>query len=138
MLLALLIVVPNIRDLGPVNPGPYSVYHTTGEWLAHNTLGNEQVLDLTDWSLYFSRRSGYNFANVYEAPADPHTRWIVVREGQIDGCQPYCQVIRDLIGGREPVAAVTGQRLLPTSCRSQFTTASAGHANSGRRDRERS
>ena len=85
MLLAVLVVVPNMRDLGPINPGPYSVYHHTGEWLARNAPGNERVLDMTDWSLYFSGRTGYNFADVYEAPADPHTRWIVVRDGQIDG-----------------------------------------------------
>jgi hypothetical protein len=104
VLLALLVVVPSTRDLGPRNPGPYSVYHHTGEWLAQNTLDNEQVLDLTDWSLYFSRRTGYNFADLYMAPADPHTRWIVVREGQTDGTWPHCQVIRELIGGRQPVA----------------------------------
>ena len=49
------LIVPVIRDQGPFNPGPYSVYHTTGEWLANNTRDTEQVLDLTDWSLYFSR-----------------------------------------------------------------------------------
>jgi hypothetical protein len=104
VLLAFLIAVPALRDLGPPNPGPYSVYHTTGEWLAQNTLGSEQVLDLTDWSLYFSRRPGYMLANVYEAPLDPRTRWVVIREGQIDGDRPYIPVIRDLIGGRDPVA----------------------------------
>jgi Dolichyl-phosphate-mannose-protein mannosyltransferase len=104
VLLALLVVFPSIRDLGPSNPGPYSIYHHTGEWLAQNTLGHEQVLDLTGWSLYFSGRTGYNFADLYEAPADPRTRWIVVRLGQTDGPWPYCQVIRELIGGRQPVA----------------------------------
>ena len=104
VLLAFLVVVPSTSDLGPTNPGPYSVYHHTGEWLAQNTLGNEQVLDLTDWSLYFSRRTGYKFADLYEAPADPRTRWVVVRVGQTDGTRPHCQVIRELIGGRQPVA----------------------------------
>jgi hypothetical protein len=104
IVLALLVALPAMHNLGPANPGPYAVYHTTGEWLAQNTLENEQVLDLTDWSLYFSRRPGYNFANVYEAPADPHTRWIVVREGQIDEPRPFSPVVRDLIGGRAPVA----------------------------------
>jgi Dolichyl-phosphate-mannose-protein mannosyltransferase len=103
VLLALLLV-PIIRWQGPFNPGPYSVYHTAGEWLAQNTLANDQVLDLTDWSLYFSRRTGYSFADVYDAPADPHTRWLVVRDGQIDGRRPYAPVVRELIGGRDPVA----------------------------------
>ena len=66
--------------------------------------GGERVLDMTDWSLYFSGRTGYNFADLYKAPADPQMRWIVVRDGQIDGPSPYCQVIRDLIGDRQPVA----------------------------------
>jgi 4-amino-4-deoxy-L-arabinose transferase-like glycosyltransferase len=104
VLLAVLVVVPNLRDLGPINPGPYSIYHDTGLWLARHTKRHEQVLDLTDWSLYFSRRSGYNFADLYEAPVDPRTRWIVVREGQIKGLAPCRQVIRELIGGRQPVA----------------------------------
>jgi hypothetical protein len=104
VLLAVLVVTPSMRNLGPINPGPYAVYHHTGEWIARNVPGNDRVLDMTDWSLYFSGRTGYNFADVYQAPADPHTRWIVVRDGQIDGPWPYCQVLRDLIGDRTPVA----------------------------------
>jgi hypothetical protein len=106
VLLALLIVVPRIRDLGPVNPGPYSVYHAAGEWLAQHTAGTEQVLDLTDWSLYFSRRRGYRFADVYQAPADASTRWIVIRRGETDRGRPYSPVIRELIGGRQPIVEV--------------------------------
>ena len=64
------------------------------------------MLDLTGWPLYFSELRGYSFANVYEAPADPATRWIVVRQPHVDGHWHYSQVIRDLIGGREPVALV--------------------------------
>jgi hypothetical protein len=107
-LLALFVVVPKLRDLGPINPGPYSVYHRAGEWLAQNTAGGEQVLDLTDWSLYFSRQSGYGFADVYQAPTDMKTRWIVVRQGEIDGDRPYSPIVRELIGGREPVAQLPG------------------------------
>ena len=89
-------------------PAPTPSTTTRANGSLSNTLGNERVLDLTDWSLYFSRRTGYNFADVYEAPADPHTRWIVVRDGQIDGPSPYCQVIRDLIGDRRAGRAATG------------------------------
>jgi hypothetical protein len=103
-LVALLVIIPSTRHLGPATLGPYSVYHHTGEWLAQNTRDGEKVLDLTEWSLYFSGRSGYGFADIDRAPADPRTRWIVVREGQIDGPWPYCGLIRELIGGREPVA----------------------------------
>jgi 4-amino-4-deoxy-L-arabinose transferase-like glycosyltransferase len=103
---ALLIMVIKIQDLGPLNPGPYSVYHATSDWLIHNTRTGEHVLDLTGWPLYFSALNGYNFANVYEAPADPATRWIVVRQPHVEGHWYYSQVIRELIGGRAPVAQV--------------------------------
>ena len=35
--------------------------------------------------------------------ADPATRWIVVRQPHVDGHWYYSGVIRELIGGREPV-----------------------------------
>ena len=103
-LLALLVVVPRVRDCGPSNQGPYSVYHAAGQWLAQHTQAGQQILDLTDWSLYLSRRAGYNFADLYAAPADARTRWIVVRRGQLEGRQPYTEAIRGLIGDREPLA----------------------------------
>jgi hypothetical protein len=106
VLIALVIVIPNIRLLGPLYPGPFSVYHTTGGWLAQNTRASDQVLDLTDWSLFFSERPGYIFANVYEAPTNPNTRWIVVRKPHVDGHWNYSEVLRKLLAGREPVALI--------------------------------
>ncbi len=103
---ALMIMVLKIQHLGPLNPGPFSVYHATSDWLARNTRSGELVLDLTGWPLYFSALRGYNFANVYEAPSDPATRWIVVRQPHVEGHWYYSQVIRELIGGRAPVAQV--------------------------------
>jgi hypothetical protein len=103
---ALVIMVLKIQDLGPLNPGPYSVYHAASDWLTRNTRTGERVLDLTGWPLYLSALSGYNFADVYEAPADPTTRWIVVRQPHVEGHWYYSQVIRELIGGRAPVAQV--------------------------------
>ena len=79
MLIAPLVIFPSIRSLGPAHPGPFAVYYTAGDWLAENTRPEEKVLDLTDWSLFFSGREGYRFADAYKAPADPQTRWIVVR-----------------------------------------------------------
>jgi hypothetical protein len=95
-----------IQDLGPFNHGPYAVYHATGEWLTHHTGSGERVLDLTGWPLFFSEVRGYSFANVYEAPADPATRWIVVRQPHVDGHWYYSEVIRNLIGDRAPVAQI--------------------------------
>jgi hypothetical protein len=104
VLLAFLVVLPNIGVLGPLNSGPFSIYHTTGNWIAQHATAPEEVLDLTDWSLYFSSRPGYLFANVYEASVHPNIRWIVVRKPHVDGHWYYSQIIRDLIGDREPVA----------------------------------
>lgn len=95
-----------IQDLGPFNHGPYSVYHATGDWLAGHTKNDEHVLDMTGWPLFFSALHGYGFANVYEAPADRAMRWIVVRRPHVEGHWYYSGVIRQLIGGREPVAHV--------------------------------
>jgi hypothetical protein len=103
---ALMIMVLKIQHLGPLNPGPYAVYHATSDWLTRNTRSGEYVLDLTGWPLYFSDLRGYNFANVYEAPADPATRWIVVRQPHVEGHWYYSHVIRELIGDRTPVAQV--------------------------------
>ncbi len=103
-LIAILVVIPYLRTLGPLRAGPFAAYHTAGDWLARNTGTHEEVLDLTDWSLFFSRRPGYHFADVYRAPRDPNTRWIVVRQPHIEGHWHYSQVVRDLIDGREAVA----------------------------------
>jgi hypothetical protein len=100
------IVLPNLRVLGPLNHDAFSVYRQTGEWLARNTRYDDHVLDMTDWSLYFSGRPGYAFANIYEAPLDPATRWVVVRKPHVEGHWAYSQVVRELIAGRPPVAFV--------------------------------
>ena len=106
MLLVVIVIVPQIRDSGPAVPGPFHAYRDAGDWLAQNSRDSERVLDLTDWSLYFSQRSGYRFAQVYEAPADPRTRWVVVRTPHLEGRWNYTRVVRDLVGGRAPVALV--------------------------------
>jgi hypothetical protein len=103
---ALAIVFFNTESRGSRNTGPFSVYRETGRWLAHHTCEDDQVLDLTDWSLFFSQRPGYTFANVYDALANPRMRWIVARKPHIDGHCHYSELIRELIGGRQPVALV--------------------------------
>ncbi len=108
-LVALLIVMPDARMLGAHVPGPFAVYRATGQWIAQNTLGSEQVLDLTDWSLFFSGRPGYVFAGVYDAAANPRTRWIVARKPHVEGHWHYSGVLRTLIGGRAPIAVVPAQ-----------------------------
>ncbi len=99
------VLFPNVRAQGPLLR-PFSVYRQTGQWLAQNMMPGDQVLDMTDWSLFFSGRPGYMFANVYNAPANPSMRWVVVRKPHIVGHWHYSDVIRRLIGDREPVAVV--------------------------------
>jgi 4-amino-4-deoxy-L-arabinose transferase-like glycosyltransferase len=106
MLLACVFLAINARGMEFKNPSPFAVYHTAAGWLARNVKGAEQVLDMTDWSLYFSERPGYPFADVYKAPGDPSTRWIVVRGPHVEGRWPYTHVIRELIGVRKPVALI--------------------------------
>ena len=105
-LLALLVAAPRIHDLEHSTPGPFNVYRDTGLWLAEQTRGDEQVLDLTDWSLYFSGRQGYRFAHVYEAPTDPRLRWVVVRQPHVDGHWNYSRVVRELVADRDPVVLI--------------------------------
>jgi 4-amino-4-deoxy-L-arabinose transferase-like glycosyltransferase len=105
-LIAGLVVYPNLHGLGPRNDGPYSVYVATGRWISGHAADRERVLDLTNWSLFFSDRPGYSFAQVYTAPADPTLRWLVVRKPHVEGRWQYSHVLRDLIGDREPVAMV--------------------------------
>ena len=106
LLIVIGMLAANVRGMAFRNPGPFAVYHATGSWLASNAKDAEQVLDMTDWSLFFSRRPGYRFADVYKAPADAATRWIVVRQPHVEGRWHYSQVVRELIGGREPVALI--------------------------------
>ena len=95
-----------IQDLGPLNRALTRSTRRPASGSRATRGTNEQVLDLTGWPLYFSCAAGYSFADVYEAPADPHTRWIVVRQPHVEGHWYYSQVLRELIGGREPVALV--------------------------------
>jgi hypothetical protein len=106
VLLVMIVVGPRLRDPGPTVPGPFHAYRDVADWLAQNCGESERILDLTDWSLYFSQRPGYRFAQVYDAPADPRTRWVVARAPHLDGKWNYTKVVRELAGGRAPVAVV--------------------------------
>jgi hypothetical protein len=109
-MIALLAAAPNTHLLAPATPDPFAIYRSAARWLADHTTGREQILDLTDWSLYFSERPGYRFASVYEAPGDPSTRWVVVRKPHLTGRWYYTQVVRQLVAGIEPVAVIPDHR----------------------------
>jgi len=97
---------PSLRSPGPQHADPCAVYQATGRLIAGQAAPTEQVLDLTEWSLFFSGRGGYVFATVYEAAADPRVRWVVVRQAHLQGHWPFSKVLRTLIAGREPVVLV--------------------------------
>jgi 4-amino-4-deoxy-L-arabinose transferase-like glycosyltransferase len=102
-LIAGLVLYPNLQHLGPRNAGPYSVYVSAARWIAGHADDSNRVLDLTDWSLFFSERPGYPFAHVYDAPADPSIRWVVVRKPHVEGHWHYSQLLRDMIRDRQPI-----------------------------------
>ncbi|OJW20869.1 MAG: hypothetical protein BGO49_29105 [Planctomycetales bacterium 71-10] len=93
------------RFAGPAvpTPGPFNVYWDAGRWLA-DSAGEGEVLDLTDWSLYFSRRPGAGFAGVRESARNPDVRWVVATASQVEGPSTYAAEVRALIGDRRPVA----------------------------------
>jgi 4-amino-4-deoxy-L-arabinose transferase-like glycosyltransferase len=104
--IALLLVPLHTGAQGHSRSTPFDVYYETGAWLARNTNNRDQVLDLTDWSLFFSERPGYRFAHVYDALADSQVRWIVLRKPHLEGHWQYSKAVRELVADREPVALV--------------------------------
>ncbi|MBY0397783.1 MAG: hypothetical protein K2X91_15120, partial [Thermoleophilia bacterium] len=82
----------------------FAPYRLAGIWLGARGDADGRILDLTDWSLYFSGRSGAGFPKVLEAVDDPATRFVVVQDAQLNGHLYHSGVIRRRIAGREPVA----------------------------------
>jgi 4-amino-4-deoxy-L-arabinose transferase-like glycosyltransferase len=106
LILAVLIVAPRLHGSGQLVPGPFHVYRDAGAWLARNATNDEQAVDLTDWSLYFSGRPGYRFADIYEVPSNPNLRWVIVRKPDMEEHWNYSSVVRQLVGRRDPVVLI--------------------------------
>ncbi len=100
------LTVPTLARTVSPNPGSFAVYRAVGDWIAGHTGDDGRVLDMTDWSLYFSGRSGYTFANVYEAAGDPRTRWVILRDAHVKGHWRYSAVLQGLLEGMEPIATL--------------------------------
>jgi hypothetical protein len=105
---AAVVLLPRFREPVVSTPGPFNVYWDAGIWLANSTPDGARVLDLTDWSLYFSRREGSTFAQIREAVDDPSIRWVVALRSQVEGPTTYGPALRKLIGDRPPVAVLRG------------------------------
>jgi 4-amino-4-deoxy-L-arabinose transferase-like glycosyltransferase len=109
LVLAGLIGLPFVQSAIRVR-GSFGPYRDAGSWLAQVTAqyrdhpeGMGKVLDMTDWSLFFSRQPGYRLKDVYWATLDPGTRWVIARSAHIRGRWRYSRLLQDLIQGREPV-----------------------------------
>lgn len=79
-------------------------YRAAGLYLNKTVPPGVKVVDVTGWSLYYGERPGYTFANLIEAPGDPNLRWVVVRDSHLKGPWSYCQQLRALVAGLDPVA----------------------------------
>ena len=106
--MALGIVLPRFHGNAVSTPGPFNVYWDAGIWLSNAANDDARVLDLTDWSLFFSRREGSTFAQIHEAAADPKLRWVVALKSQTEGSSTYAPALRELTGGLPPVVVVPG------------------------------
>jgi 4-amino-4-deoxy-L-arabinose transferase-like glycosyltransferase len=84
-------------------------YRQAGAWLADHVEPDAKVVDLTGWSLFYGQRQGYTFRNFHEAAGNPDLRFVVVREAHLRGPWGYCERVRELVAGIEPVATFPPQ-----------------------------
>jgi hypothetical protein len=103
MVLALFFAMPNYRARTPYNSS-FAAYRQAGSWLAEHPETDGHVLDLTNWSLFFSQRRGHSFGELLDASSRPETRYVVVRDTQRQRPGPASAVVQDLLDGREPIA----------------------------------
>lgn len=102
------ILAPLYFQMKPFNSS-FAPYRMAGSWIEARADADGKVLDLTDWSLFFSRKAGSGFPKVLEAVADPETRFLIVREGVLEGHLHYNEVIRRRVAGRLPLASFPEQ-----------------------------
>lgn len=97
------------RTLAPIN-ADYAGYRAAGDWLAEHAPADARIFDLKGWAMYYGSRPGYSFADYGEAAADPKLGFLVAHDAFLIGEWPYCQTVRDLVGGREPIASFPPSR----------------------------
>jgi hypothetical protein len=102
-ILGAVVVWPFYRDRTPYNTS-FLPYRFAGAWLAERPDADGRVLDLTDWTLFFSGKQGDGFAAVLDALQRPATRYLVVRDAHLNGHLHYNEAVRHAIDGREPIA----------------------------------
>lgn len=105
--LAAAAIVNAPETFAPVNEG-MDGYKQAGRWLSAHTPEGVRVVDVTGWTQFYGRRAGYTFEDLVAAPDDRSARWVVVREAHLRGPWDYCQRLRDLVDGLDPVAVFPG------------------------------
>lgn len=90
------------KTLAPINGG-YNGYRQAGEWLAERASADSTVFDLKGWALYYGDLPGYSFADYGQSVGDPKLGWLVAHDAFLVGEWSYCQTVRDIVAGREPV-----------------------------------
>ena len=104
VVLAALLIVPAYQAKLPFNSS-FAPYRMAGWWLEHRDPAHSgDVLDLTDWSLYFSNQPGFGIGAVAEAAARPGTRFVVVRDAHLNGHGRSSEIARALVAERAPIA----------------------------------
>ena len=78
-------------------------YRYAGGYIEENVPPDAKVVDLTGWSLFYGKRTGYTFANLIEAMGDRDLSRVVVRDAHLKGNWEYCKQLKLLIGDRKPV-----------------------------------
>ncbi len=105
-MLAGLIAVPHVQWMTTYH-GSFAAYRDAGTWIAQTKANDHgKVLDMTDWSLFFSGQPGFKFSEVHWAAIDPNTRWVVVRDAHLRGRWNFGPVVRKLIAGRDPILTI--------------------------------
>jgi hypothetical protein len=90
--------------LSPVNDR-FGSYRDAGVWLSTHAPEGSKVVDVTGWSQFYSGRPGYTFADLHEARPTGSARWIVARDAHLKGPWIYCDWLREIVAGREPVVS---------------------------------
>jgi 4-amino-4-deoxy-L-arabinose transferase-like glycosyltransferase len=100
--LAALVVAYKPEIEAPIN-NQFVGYRYAGGYIEENVPPDEKVVDLTGWSLFYGKRTGYTFANLIEAMGDRSVTRVVVRDAHLQGKWEYCKQLQQLIGDRKPV-----------------------------------
>jgi hypothetical protein len=103
LVVAALVAWPLYRGRTP-DQSSFAAYRMAAGWLTDHPEADGRVLDLTDWSLWFSGRRGAGFPQVLEALGRPGTRFLVVRDAHLNGHLHYNEVLRRRVDGRAPLA----------------------------------